>query len=814
MQDIRSAIRALARRPGFTAIAIATLAVGIGGNIAIFSVVDAALLRPLPYPRPERLVVPWEFSAELQQRTGLDRLPCSPGDVTDFRTRNRSFDGLAWMRADRVNLAGSGEPERLAGVRVSAEFFDVLGVQPIAGRGFMDSDAGSGRVALIGHGLWHRRFGADPQISGRRVTLNGEPATILGVLPRGFRFPSGDALPAGLGFATEPELWTLDTLTLQQQHSRGGKSFVLIGRLHDGVSYRAAEEDLAAIAADIARTFPASNAGWTVRIVSLREQLVGGVRPALLILLTAVGIVLLIGCVNVANLLLVRATFRHREMCIRGALGADRHRLVGQLLTESLLLAFLAGCAGLFVAWGGLRGLLVLSPAAFASVSGAALDGRIVGFTFCISVLTGVAFGIVPAFQGTRGEVHEGLRDGMRGTVGSRRARRTRSLLVVVEVALAVMLLVGALLLARTFVRLLKVDAGFQPEGVLTMEIALPRAIYPAERAGGFFERLTARLEQIPGIQAAGVTSVLPLTAGEHLRQVTIEGRPRPAAGREVIAEYRVVTPPYFRIMGVPHIVGESLPSAPLPGRAPVLLINATMAATCWPAEDPIGKRLKLTSFDQEAPWFTVAGVVGDIRHASLQSAARPQVYVHQRSDPSEQMVVVMRTAGDPNRFAGIARAAVSEIDSAQPVGKIRTMRVVVDESVSDRRFTMSLVGVFALLALVLCLVGLYAVVSHSVAERTQEMGVRLALGASPGDLRRLVLTEGLMLVGVGVGVGLTAAYIATRSMEALLFGVTARDATTFVSVPLIVFTAGVLGCLVPARRAMRVDPMTALREE
>lgn len=814
MQDLRAAVRALARRPGFFLIAVATLALGIGGNAAIFSIIDTVLLRPLPYPRADRLVMPWEFSAEVQQRIGFDKLPSSPADVTDFRARNRTFEGLAWIRAERYNLTGTGDPERISGVRVSPDFFDVLGVAPALGRAFIPEDAAGTRGVVIGDGLWRRRFGADPAVLGRTIALNGRPAIIVGVLPRWFHFPGAGDLPSGLGFSGNVEIWAADSLTPTQQRSRGGKSFALIGRLRDGVDLPAAAADLGAIADDIARESPESNAGWTVHVFSLREQLVGSVRSALVVLLVAVGFVLLIACANVANLMLVRAAGRQREMCVRLALGAARRRLVRQLLVESLVLAIVAGMAGLGLAWIGLEVLRALSPATLTAVEGASLDMRVVGFTIAVSGVTGLLFGIVPALQASRADLNTGLRDGTRGTSGSRRAHRTRNALVVIEVALAMVLLVGAVLLLQTFVRLLSVDPGFHPAGVLTMEVALPRSAYQPERAAAFFDRVTSRLAAVPGVQAVAVTSSLPLSGTENLRQITVADRPRPRPGQEIIADYRVVTAPYFAVMGVPQLAGQLFPET-ASGPAPLMvLVNATMAAAVWPGEDPIGRRIKLTNFDQPGLWFTVAGVVGDTRHTGLDSSLRPQVYVEQRVDPAQQMVVVLRASGDPLGYAAVARAAVFEADHDQPVGRIRPMKDVVAESVSNRRFMMALVGVFAVLALVLSLVGLYAVVSHSVAERTREMGVRLALGASPLALLRLVLSEGLSLAAVGVAFGLVVAFVMTRFMSALLFGIEAHDLRTFVAVPLILFAAATAGCLVPARRAMRVDPNTALRTE
>ncbi len=814
MQDLRAAVRALARKPGFALLAIGTLALGIGGNAAIFSMIDRVLLRPLPYPRADRLVVPWEFSAEVQQRTGFDTLPVSPADAHDFRSRNTTFAGLAWVRSERFNMTGTGDPQRITGVRVSTDFFDVMGVAPVIGRAFTPQDVGGSRGVLISDRLWRQQFGADSAILGRVLSLNSAPATILGVLPAWFQFPAEGDLPPGLGFSGDVDIWAADVLSPAQQVFRGGKSFALIGRMRDGVDLPLATADLDSIAADIARQSPASNAGWTVRIKPLREQLVGGVRTALLVLLVAVGVVLLIACANVANLTLVRAAGRRREMCVRLALGAGHGRLVRQMLAESLMLALVAGLAGLAVAWAGLHLMLAISPVKLAAFANATLDWRVAVFTMTVSVFTGVIFGIIPALQLSRADLNDGLRDGGRGTAGNRRAHRTRNLLVVAEVALAMVLLVGAVLLLQTFVRLLNVDAGFRPEGVLTVEVSLPRTAYPPPAAADFFDRVTARLAGVPGVQGVAVTSGVPLSGAENLRQVTIAGRPKPDPGRELIADYRVVTAAYFKVMGIPQLAGQTLPSTVIGNPSPAVLVNSTMAATSWPGQDPIGRRIKLTSFDQDSPWHIVVGVVGDTRQTGLDSSLRPQVYVEQRVDPGQQMIVLIKAAGDPLGFAPVARAAVLESDRNQPVGRIRPMTEVVAESVSNRRFTMALVGAFAVLAFALSLVGLYAVVSHSVAERTQEMGVRLALGASPTSLLRLVLSEGLALTGIGIVLGVVGALIVTRFMAALLYGVAPSDALTLVVVAALLIASATAGCLVPARRAMRVDPVSVLRAE
>jgi putative ABC transport system permease protein len=813
MHDIKTALRALARRPGFTLVALVTLAIGIGANAAIFSVVDAALLRSLPFPDADRLVMPWEFSVEAQRRLGFDRLPASPADVTDFITRSTSFEHLASMRGDRVNLTGGGDPERVGAVRVSRNFLETLGVQPHRGRSFIESDNLQSRTILIGYGLWQRRFGGE-DVLGRAISMNGEPATIVGVLPPGFRFPAGGELPTGFGFALNPEIWSLDVLTPDQKRHRGGKSFTMIGRLKFGVSRAAAEAEMASIAADIERQFPASNAGWTVRIVPLRDQLVGGARTPLVALLIAVGLVLLIACANVANLLLVRATTRQREVAVRYALGAERKQILKQLLIESLVLSVAAGIVGLLIGWWGLRTLLTMMPVGLPALSDAVLDWRVVLFTAAVSTTTGVVFGLVPALQAARIDLVDGLRDGSRGTVGSRRAHRTQGILVIVEVALAAVLLIGASLLIQTFVRLLNVDTGFRADGMLTMEVALPRTAYPGTKPAEFFERLVDRMSTVPGIQSVAATSSIPLAGIENLRQVTIEGRPQPQPGQEIVADFRLVTADYFRTMGIPQLAGEAMSRQPRTDGSRELQINSLMADTHFQGENPIGRRIKLTAFAQDSPWFTITGVVGDTRHTALDGMLRPQVYVHHLLEPTTQMVVALRTGNDPSAYASIARAAVYEIDANQPVGRIRTMNAVIADAVARQRFTMVLAGAFAAISLLLSLGGLYAVVSYSVAERTHELGIRFALGATPSTLLTLVLTEGIKLVGVGVVIGLAGAFALSRFLETQLFGVTAHDPRTFVGVPLLLFGAAIAGCLIPARRATRVDPMTALRSE
>lgn len=812
MQSIVQALRGLARRPGFAAIAILTLALGIGANAAIFSIFDAVMLRPLPYPDPPAILMPWEFSAEVQQRLGFDRLPSSGADFIDYRSRNTTFQTFASMRTEQVNLTGNGEPERIGAVRVSRQFFEVLGVQPVVGRGFTAEDEKRDRLVLIAESLWKRRFGSDPDISGRVISLNGQAATIVGVLPAWFTFPAAGELPQAFGFTADPVVWTLDVLTPEQQRNRGGKSLALIGRLKPGVTAAEAQEDLARIAADIARESPLSNAGWTVRVLSLREQLVGSVRPAVTALLTAVGCVLLIACANVANLLLVRAASRQREISVRYALGAARSTLVMQLMVESLVLSVLSGLAALVVGWLMLRGLLALLPASLPAFAHAGFGWRVLAFTAAVSLATGLVFGTFPAWHGTREDTVERLREGARGMVGGRKASRTRKALVVSEVALAVILLIGSVLLIQTFIRLTRVEAGFRSDGILSLEIALPKTAYPPPRTSAFFETLMQRLSALPGVEAAGATSGLPLSGRESLVLVTTEGSPRPTPGQEIISDYRMVTPGYFHVMDIPLLDGTLLPEGTRVDGVPVAVINATMARTGWPQQHALGHRLKLAPYDQPAKWYTVVGIVGDTRYTGLDSAFRPQIYVHHVQDPNGQMAVVLRTTDDPKSLAAPARAAVSAIDPDQPIARVRTMAEVRRTSVATRRFHMFLVGLFAILAVALSVVGLYAVVAYSVAERIHEMGIRVALGARPSNLLTLVLREGLTLVSAGIAIGVVAALLLTRFLQSMLYGVDARDATTFIVAPLILFAAALLGCVAPARRAMRIDPATALR--
>ena len=814
MQEIKTAMRALARRPGFTLIAILTLALGIGANAAIFSVVDAVLLQPLPFAQSDRLVMPWAFSADVQRKTGFDRLPSSPGDVTDFIRAQHH------LRTAGVDADVSGEPDRWRRPGTAGRGTGQPQLPQHAGRpagprpGFHRRRRSGGRFVLIGHGLWQRRYGG-ADVVDRAISLNGEQATIVGVLPAGFHFPAGGELPTGLGFSPQPEVWSLDVLTPAQKVFRGGKSFALVGRLRPGMTAAAARADLNTIAADIARQSPSSNAGWTVNVVPLRDQLVGSVRPALIVLLSAVGFVLIIACANVANLLLVRASTRQREIAVRYALGAERWHILRQLMVECLMLSLAAGVLGLAIGWWGLHALLRMLPAGLPALAGASLDWRVIAFTALVSIVTGLVFGAAPALHTSRVQLNETLREGARGSVGNRRGHRTRNVLVVVEVALAGMLLVLASLLIQTFVRLLNVNVGFQADSVLTMEVALPRLAYPGARPAEFFQRLIARLSVVPGVEGVAATSSIPLAGTENLRQVTIESRERPEPGKEIVADYRMITDGYFKVMGIPHVAGEPLPRESRPDSPPVLLINSMMADTVFPGENAVGRRMKLVAYDQSGPWYTVIGVVGDTRHTALDGVVRPQVYVSHSRRSVGTDVCRHEDCGRPRWLCGGGtrrgvRARPESTDRTAANDAVDRLRGRVPPALHDvprRR--------------------LRQLSARAVARRPLRCGVvfgrrtnardRLAICAR-GDAGQSRCARPQLRACASSpsasSLGLAVAFVLARFLETQLFGVTAHDPGTFIVVALLLLAAAIVGCLIPARRATRIDPMTALRTQ
>jgi putative ABC transport system permease protein len=818
LQDLRFAGRTLLKRPAFTFIAVLTLALGIGANTAIFSVVNSVLLADLPFGNPERLTVVWASNPELAKKVGLpDMLPVSPGDFYDWKTAG-AFEKMAMMRADRLSLTGEGEPEQLSLVAVTGELFQALGTPALAGRAIQpgDDEGSKPTVVVLSHALWQRRFGGDRSVIGKTVRLDGNPLTVAGVMPPDFVFPRGAEMPSGFGFAAEPDGWYPMAMTPEQRQHRGNRSQVAIGLLKPGTGIGAAQAEMDAISDRIEKAYPEGR-GWRSRVEPLREQLVGNVRPALLILLGAVGVVLLVACVNVANLLLAQAAARQKEIAVRTALGAGRVRMVRQLLTESALLALLGGAFGILLAFWGLRALAVWIPDNVPVSSEIPLDGRVLAFALTATFLAGALAGLVPAFQMTRPDLAETLRDGTRAGSGTSRGGRTRSLLVVLETALAVLLVVGAGLLMRSFASLLAVDPGFRPEGVLTLNVALPATKYEerAKRAA-FADAVVERLRGIPGVTAAGMVSNLPMSGEENIDAVTIEGAPPPKPDEIPLADYRSVTPGYFEALGVRLLQGRVFNQGDGAQAPLAAVIDQTMAQAYWPDTDPVGKRFSrgLPDDNEEPVWMTVVGVVDNVRHSGLHVDPRPQMYFPQAQSPASSMYFTVRTSRDPEGLIADARAAVFAVDRDQPVTKIRTMEQVVSESLAGRRFNMVLLGIFAGLALVLAAVGIYGITSYSVVQRTREMGLRMALGAQPWTVLALVLREAGKLTALGLAAGLVLALVATRVMSSLLFGVGSTDPTTFAAVAVGLAVVALLAAYMPGRRATQVDPMVALRAD
>ncbi len=802
LQDLRFALRTLAKSPGFTLVAVLTLALGIGANAAIFSVVNAVLLRPLPYADPDALV-------RLLTVEGGSRGPnMTPPDFLDLAERSRAFSDVAAYGQGSAALSGEGEPLRLNVARTSASFFRTLGVAPLLGRDFRaeDNQPGSEPVAVLGHGLWRQRFGGDPAVVGGRVTLNGKPHTVVGVMPPGFDYPAGGEAWVPLTYS---EAFTGDD-------SRFNYSIEVIARARPGVTDGRMREDLDAVMAGIHDAHPMKRS-VTLEPVPLREHLLGDTRTPLLVLFGAVGLVLLVACANVANLYLARAASRQGEIAVRAALGAGRGRLVRQLLTESAVVALLGGGAGLLLASWATEVLVAMQPQGMPRLDEVRLDGAVVAFAAGAAVLAVLLVGLVPALRATRSDLARTIRESG-GARGGRGGNRLRAGMVVAELALSVVLLAGAGLLVRSFVRLLAVDPGFRTEGALAFEVALPGAAYGSDgEVDAFYSRLVERIGELPGVGPVGAAASLPMTGYGMGSSFSVEGGPPPSPGDGRELQVRAATPDYFRAMGVRLLRGRGFEAQDRKGTPPVVLLNDAAVRRFFPDEDPVGRRLALTWWrdgETDPVGGTVVGVVGDVRERGLDREAVPTLYVAHSQVPLRSMHVVARTAADPLALAAAVRREVTALDAAIPVANVRTLDALVAESVSARRFYMLLLGVFAAAALVLAAIGVFGVMSYSVARRTREIGVRMALGAHAGRMLRLVLREALGLAALGVALGVAGALALTRLLSGLLYGVTATDPLTFVAVAATLSAVALLASYLPARRATRVDPMVALRSE
>ena len=800
LQDLRYGLRMLLKNPGFAAVAVLALALGIGANTAIFSVVNAVLLRPLPFPDPDRLTM----VVSVNPAKGFPKFPASPPDFIDWRAQSRVFEEMAAVDGAPYNLSEGTEPERLNGSRVSASFLGVVGVKPVLGRDFLPEEdrEGAEPVVLIGHGLWTRRFGSDPGIVGRTIALNGKRRTVVGVLPQCYTFPN------------RSEVWTPIAFDHDELSGRGAHYLHVFARLKPGTTLEAAQVEMDTIAERLRKQYPDSNTGWGTLVSPLSEMMVGKIRPALMVLLGAVCFVLLIACANVANLLLARATERQKEVAIRLALGAGRLRLVRQLLTESAILGLLGGLGGLVLAlWG--TDLLVAAGGdnlpRFREVS---VDGRVLLFTLGLSLVTGLFFGVVPALQASRPDLNETLKEGGRGGTSGPGRHRLRSALAIGEIALALVLLVGAGLMFRSFQRLLSVEPGFRPDHLLTLDVALPETKYPdGARQTVFLRQALERLGALPGVVSAAAATTVPLAGGVISYSFSIDGQPEQPPSNRSSARYDAVGGDFFRAMGIGILRGRGLLDSDVAGGPRVAVISSGMAHKYFPGENPIGRLIRIDNDHERAP-REIVGIVADVKHSSLDGEAAPHVYEPLAQAPSTWLTFVLRATVEPMSLATAARQAVLAIDREQPVSEMKTGEALVSDSVAQPRLAMILLSVFAAVALLLAAVGTYGVVAYSVSQRTHEFGVRMALGAGRREVLGLVVRQGLVLAAAGVVLGLLVAAGATRLLAGLLFGISPTDPITYGLVAVLLTFVALLACVIPARRATLVDPMTALRVE
>lgn len=779
-----------------TLVAVLTLTLGIGANTTIFSGVKTVLLNPLPYPQPERLYV-------LQGRVpdkGTFEMGFSLLDFEDYRAEIRSFEGLAAFRRRDLTLTGRGQPERTAAIYATSDYFALLGIRPSPGRNFLPSETrvGGDRVVILSHGFWQRRFGGDSGAVGQVLTLNGENFTIAGVLPPLFVFPGGE------------DLWLPAALLEAREQDRARRGFVVLARLKAGIGLQQAQAELDAVSRRLQQEYPGSNEGLSAYPVPLHKEFIGeAAYTSGLITLAAVGFVLLIACANISNLLLARAIERRKEMAIRAALGAARLRIVRQLLTESLLLAVVGGAAGLLLASWGIHLLKPLMPADIPRVNEMQVDGSVLGFTAALTLLSSFVFGLAPALQLSKRDLHVQLRTGSPGGVAGARGHMA-SLLVAFEISVALVLLIGTGLLVRSVILRLRVDPGFKARDVLTARVVLPEARYSMrDRQQQFFQQLLERLQASPGVESAGIISALPLGGSDPSSTFTIEAR----SAETQIAGIRTVSRDYFRALGIPLLHGHELPER-AETRSPVAVINETMARRFWPGRNPVGQRIKLGSLGFGGPWLEIIGVVGDVKQVALDKPTPPEVYVSYRQFPLQSAYLVVRTVADRADFADVLRAQVYNLDKDFPVFSVRNMTEVVSQSVRGHRMMAKLMGVLACSALALAAVGICGVMAHSVERRTREIAIRIALGARPADVLRLMLLQGAVPAGLGVAVGLILALGLTRLMSGVLFGVRAADFPTFAAMAVLLAAVAVAASYFPAVRATRLDPMVSLRHE
>jgi predicted permease len=809
LQDLRFGARMLFKHPGYTLIAVLTLALGIGANTAIFSIVNGLLLNPLPYRNAKRLAIIWTHSPGAN--VALD-WP-SPGQFSAIKSENSVFEQLALAHGSNVILTGDGEPERLGAVRASSAVFSLLGAQAMLGRVFLPEEDTPDKTltVILSYPLWQRRFGGDPKALGQTLKINGRDYLVVGVMPPDFSL-GHDVMPT-VGAVEQAELLLPLPMSAERMNNHGDENYNVLARLKPGATIAQAQTELNLAVRRLEQEFPNSyplNRRFSFSIRPLLEQVVGDVRLALYILLCAVGCVLLIACANVANLLLARAATREREMAIRTALGAGRWRMVRQLLTESVLLSVVGGALGLLLAIWGLALLRWLDPGNIPRLTSIGIDNRVLAFTTAVAVLTGILFGLAPALRSSRVNLSETLKEGGRSLMGGH--HRLRNLLVVTEIALSLVLLIGAGLLIRSFIRVQQVDPGFAPRNLLTMRLALVGPAYSEEpRRMNFYQQLWERVRRLPGVEEAGGVTVLPL-GGVGWGSITIEGYDASSGQGMIQSDLRTASTGYFETMKIPLIRGRFFTGQDTKESARVVIVDENMARTYWPNIDPIGKRLKYGGADSTAPWMSVVGVVGNVKQYALETDSRVALYTPHLQSGAGSLSIAVRTTADPLNLAAAVTREARALDPNLPLYDVKTMEQRLSESLARRRFAMLMLGLFAVVALLLASVGIYGVMSYTVAQRTSEIGIRVALGAQKRDVLRMIVRQGVSLAGIGIGLGLVAAIAATRLMVSLLFGVGATDPLTFVVIALLLALVALAACWIPARRATKVDPMIALR--
>ena len=811
--DFRYAVRMMAKRPGFAVIAVITLALGIGANSAIFTVINAVVLRPLPYQDPDKIVI----LSENNFSKGWSQFSVAPANFLDWRDQNKAWAEISAFRGRSFNLTGRGEPERLTGASVSANLFRLLGVAPSIGRSFLDEEdsPGTNNVAIISYGLWQRRFAGVADITGQTINLNGVTHAVVGVMPANFQFPN------------RADVWIPIAFSPKDRGVRGAHYISVVARLREGVSLAQARSEMGSLAGALAEQYPDTNKNWGVNVTPLMDAAVGQIRPMLVILMAAVFLVLLIAVANVANLMLARASGRAKEIAIRAALGAGRRRLIRQLLTESITVSLVGGALGLGLAVVGVKALVAVNPGQIPRASGVAVDRWALAFTLGVSLVTGIAFGLAPALWASRPNLNQWLKEGGRTSSGSARwslgqgivpfagggRGSLRGLLVLAEIALAVPLMIGAGLLLRSFNRLGQVDPGFNSRGVLTMLVPLPASKYAKpEQQSAFFRQLLERVEALPGVESAAAVNGLPLGEFDDIEEFRIEGQQYADAAEAPSANYYRVSHDYFRALGINLTRGRSFTGRDAAGSPRVAIISESLAKRYYPGLDPVGRRINIG--DAPDTWREIVGVVPDVRHYSLDSPTPLQIYDPLWQNPTAFVTLAVRTTGAPLGMSAAVRSQVLGIDPDQPVDKIKTMEQYVADSTAQSRMSMTLLGLFAGLALVLASVGLYGVMAFSVQHRSHEIGIRMALGARASGVLKMVVRQGMAMAIIRAIAGVGAAFGLTRLMSGLLYGTSPQDPVIFIAIPLVLLAVAVVACALPALRATRIDPVVALRYE